>query len=430
MKNSRQFMTFTSQKALAFSASDLTKGVWIQASPKGTFEHPVFGQQTLDDVRIERFINHFKQNVYGQDLPISYEHYGMDASKGWKAAGWVKDMEARDDGMWWQIAFTEEAAEGIENGEWKYFSPEWYLTWTTPEGDVTFTDVASGGALTNQPFYKNMVPLNFSELATEVASLPATNEVADWEHSEPGSGPTPRPDNEDDTNTQGVRGTSPDVEPDPDAYNVEDNMEEFLKKLGELLKLEGEPTEEAVLAAFSERLEQAEPILDALENANQAQAFSERYPAEFRKMQEMESRIRKADAQAFAERYMQARAVKVEGEGDEATTIPTGQGFSALAVQKIENLHQAFSENRIQEKDIADVLDAILTGGMVDYSEHGTSRVEDTPGSPAEVKQAFSDKVVAIVREDKLPHAEAVKLAQEKYPELARQYAEATRTKR
>lgn len=425
----RQFMVIP-EKLSAFSDGELTDGVWIQAAPMGTFHHPVYGEAVIDDAKIDNYIENFANNIYGQEPPISYEHFGMDASKGHKAAGWVKDMERREDGMWWLVAFTEEATKEVRNGEWRYFSPEWYDEWTDPATKEKHANVAAGGALTNNPFYKNMVPLNFSELAAEVASLPATNEVADWEHSEPGSGPTPREDREDDTNAQGVRGTSPDQEPDPDAYDVEDSMDEFLKKLGELLKLEDEPTEDAVLAAFADRIAQSDPIVEALEDANDKQTFSERYPVEYEKMSQMETRIREADAKAFAEKYTNARVVKTSGEGEEVVTESTPYGFSALAIERIEKLHKAFSNNAITEKDISDVLDAVMDNGLVDYSERGTTRVEDSDSlEPDSVKSAFAEKVVAIVREDKVDHATAIKLATDKHPELARRYAEATRSK-
>ena len=425
----RQFMVFT-EKLSVFSEDDLTKGVWIHAAPIGEFTHPLYGKQTIDDSRVDKFIEKFKKNVYGQELSISYEHFGMDKSKGFKAAGWVVDMERRNDGMWWNVKFTPQAASEVKNGEWRYFSPEWYPEWTDPQTEITHTDVPAGGALTNQPFYKNMVPLNFSELAAEVASLPATNEVADWEHSEPGTGPTPRTDNDDDTNANGDRGTSPDVTP-PEQDDVEDSMEELLKKLAELLKMEDDkPTEEAVLAAFSERVNQTQPIVEALEKANNVVAFSEAYPTEYAKMQELEKSDRESKAQAFSDRYATARVVKTEGEGDEAKTTDTPFGFSALATEKIKDLHLAFSEGQLTEAHITGVLDAMLNNGMVDYSEHGTARVEETPADEETVKQAFSTKVAELVREDKLDHPTAVRIATEKHPELAKAYAEATRTKR
>lgn len=425
-------MMYTTRALCAFSTDELEKGVWIHAAPLTSYTHPLYGDQTIDDTRVKRFIDNFANNVYGQDIPINYEHFGMDPAKGYKAAGWVSEIASRDDGMWWKVAFTNEATKEIKAGEWRYFSPEWYEVWTDPETQVKHLDVASGGALTNQPFFKNQVPLNFSDLAIEVASLPATNEVADWEHSEPGSGPTPRPDNEDGSkDDQGTRGTSPTIEPTPEDYPTEDSMDEFLKKLAELLELEGEPSEDAVLTAFSERINQTQPLVDALETANEQQAFSERYPREFARMQEQDARLREMDAQAFSDRYAAARVVEIAGEGEDQTRTETQLGFSALAAERIKDMHLAFSTGALTEQHLSGVLDAVLTNGLVDYEEHGSTRVaEETATDDDAVKKAFSEKVVTLVREDKVDHATAVRMVGESHPELARQYAAATRSRR
>src|SRR5678815_5533317 len=128
---SRQFMVFT-EKLSAFSGDQLTEGVWVQASPMGTFHHPVYGEEVVDADRIDRFIQHFNDNVYGQDLPINYEHFGRDASKGFKAAGWVREMERRDDGMYWRVVFTEEASNEIKDGAWTVS----YTHLTLPTSDL------------------------------------------------------------------------------------------------------------------------------------------------------------------------------------------------------------------------------------------------------------------------------------------------------
>ena len=77
----KRFMVFT-EKLSAFSEGELTEGVWIHASPKGTYKHPVYGEVTIDDERISRFVRNFNNNVFGQDVPIYYEHFGMDPAKG------------------------------------------------------------------------------------------------------------------------------------------------------------------------------------------------------------------------------------------------------------------------------------------------------------------------------------------------------------
>ena len=273
-----------------------------------------------------------------------------------------------------------------------------------------------------------MVPLNFSELTAEAQAL-IKNEVADWEHSEPGSGPTPRQDDEDDTNAQGVRGPSPDIEPDADAYDVEDSMDEFLEELAKLLKLEGEPTKETVLAGFTQYVNEAQPIRDVLDNATAQQTFAERYPVEYARLQEQDAFIRTANAKAFSDKYATARVVKTVGEGDDATTEQTPFGFSGLAIEKIKDMHLAFSEGSLTEQHLSEVFDAMLNNGMVDYSEHGSSRVDEEATSPENAKLAFAEKVREVVKEDELDYAAAVRIAGEKYPALAKAYAEATRAR-
>ena len=135
------------EKLSVFTDAELNNGVWIHASPKGTFKHPVYGEVSIDDERITRFVRNYENNVFGQDIPVYYEHFGMDKAKGMKAAGWIQGMESRDDGMWWNVKFSEQAATEIKNGEWRYFSPEWYDEWTDSATQMTHKDVATGGAL-------------------------------------------------------------------------------------------------------------------------------------------------------------------------------------------------------------------------------------------------------------------------------------------
>ena len=40
-----------------------------------------------------------------------------------KAAGWIKAMELRDDGIWGQIEWTESGAAAVAGKEYRYLSP-------------------------------------------------------------------------------------------------------------------------------------------------------------------------------------------------------------------------------------------------------------------------------------------------------------------
>ena len=60
--------------------------------------------------------------------------------------------------------------EEIINKEWKYFSLEWDDVWEHPDG-IVYEDVVMGGALTNRPVAKNIMPINFSEILVRLLSM-------------------------------------------------------------------------------------------------------------------------------------------------------------------------------------------------------------------------------------------------------------------
>jgi hypothetical protein len=388
------------------TVNELVAGKEIQAMPYGEWDHPLYGKVSITPEIADTYKKNFDDRVYGQDIPLSFEHFGLDAAKGNKAAGWVKDVRVGDDGVYWTVAFTEEAAKEVEDGAWRYFSPEMYDEWLDPATSKKHDNVIVGGALTNRPFFKGMVPLNFSELLT------AEGSVADIEHSEPGT-TDPRVDDKepDSQDGQGTRGPSPVIEP-------EDNMEEFLKLLREKLGLEEDATEENVLIAASELVAEVAPLREAAATAGERMTFSERFPAEFKRMAALEAAERENKARAFAERYANKRLV--EGEGEAAVATPFG--FSALTIDNVEKMHLAFAEQKLTQEDIEAVLESLLNTGLVDYSERGTS-VEDS-ASIENAPQAFAEKVASIQVEDKIEYRDAVKLAAERHPELFKAYRE------
>jgi len=132
---------------------------WVHALPVGKFEHPVYGPMDFTADRIQRFADSVKQKVRGIDLDIDYDHKDQTG----KAAGWVRDADVRTDGLYLQIDWTSPAAEALRNREYRYFSPEFDDEWTDGAG-VKHTDVLFGGALTNRPFLKNLLPVNLSEI--------------------------------------------------------------------------------------------------------------------------------------------------------------------------------------------------------------------------------------------------------------------------
>jgi hypothetical protein len=140
--------------------------LWLQAYPYKSWSHPLYTDTTVDMDIAQQMVKNFVEGVYGQEVPTDYEH-GLDPAKGKKASGWVRRVEAKEDGLYYGVEFTETAKQEISAGEWKYFSAEHWDTWTDPSTNESFEYVLSGGGLTNKPWIKGMVPLNFSEVVVE-----------------------------------------------------------------------------------------------------------------------------------------------------------------------------------------------------------------------------------------------------------------------
>jgi hypothetical protein len=134
---------------------------WIHALPIGKYEHPVYGAMEFTPEKISNFATSVKTKVRGIDPDIDYDHKATDG----KAAGWVKDAKVEGDGLHLQVEWTKAASEAIKNGEYRYFSPEFDDEWTDGQG-VKHNDVLFGGALTNRPFLKDLLPVNLSEITT------------------------------------------------------------------------------------------------------------------------------------------------------------------------------------------------------------------------------------------------------------------------
>ncbi|MHC1792020.1 phage protease [Solidesulfovibrio sp.] len=84
----------------------------------------------------------------GADLPIDYDHqilWSKDNGQPAPAAGWIKAFEARLDGIWGRVEWTQAAASRLRDREYRYLSP---VFWHDPAGRILRIEHA---ALTNTP---------------------------------------------------------------------------------------------------------------------------------------------------------------------------------------------------------------------------------------------------------------------------------------
>ncbi len=87
--------------------------------------------------------------AHGMPLPVDYEHQSEDAqakTEPTPGAGWIVAIEAREDGVWGQVEWTQRAAAFIAAREYRYLSPVFYFY--TKTGAI---QALAGAGLTNHP---------------------------------------------------------------------------------------------------------------------------------------------------------------------------------------------------------------------------------------------------------------------------------------
>lgn len=119
---------------------------WIKLLPAGTFS----GRDGRGPWRCApaSVIARTREYQRGVDIPVDYDHQLEHAAANGRpapAAGWISDLEARDDGVWGRVEWTDRAKEHLSAREYRYLSPVFYHE---AGGEVLLLESA---ALTNVP---------------------------------------------------------------------------------------------------------------------------------------------------------------------------------------------------------------------------------------------------------------------------------------
>ncbi|RJP59036.1 MAG: hypothetical protein C4549_02815 [Deltaproteobacteria bacterium] len=124
----------------------------FQLLPYGQIE--IEGEDTgiLDDEGMRSVIDEFQRR--GNDMVIDYEHQTLKDVEA-PAAGWIKKLvDKGKDGLWAVVEWTERAKKYLQEKEYRYFSPVFWLT-TKGRKVVKIEHVA----LTNYPKINNLKPI-------------------------------------------------------------------------------------------------------------------------------------------------------------------------------------------------------------------------------------------------------------------------------
>ena len=100
---------------------------WVHVLPQGKFPgRDGRGPYVSDAASVAKAtLAHFG----GAEVPMDYDHqleYSAANGRPAPASGWVKELEARDDGLWALVAWTAKAQAHIAAKEYRYVSPVFY----------------------------------------------------------------------------------------------------------------------------------------------------------------------------------------------------------------------------------------------------------------------------------------------------------------
>ena len=179
----------------AAAEADASQGKWIMLLPAGSFSgRDGRGPYTTDSADgMRRVIDATTQRAGNTDLVVDYDHQTQFAAipgVGGQApaAGWIKEYQARPDGLYGRIEWTDRAAQSIRAGEYRYISPVYQHDKTgkvlrllsagltnTPNLDLAAV-AASSQPNQQEPDMKNIAAaLGLPEDADENAILTAIN---------------------------------------------------------------------------------------------------------------------------------------------------------------------------------------------------------------------------------------------------------------
>lgn len=136
--------------AFDFSGDGPTAPEWVQVFPSGPDLAAVDGRSwKMSDP--EAFVA--AQDVSaGRPILVDYDHLSSfmpDEGGDQTAAGWIEELEVRNGEVWARVTWTVRARRQIEEGEWRYISPEFRAHKKT--GEVALLDAVS---LVNRPAFE------------------------------------------------------------------------------------------------------------------------------------------------------------------------------------------------------------------------------------------------------------------------------------
>lgn len=131
----------------------------IQIMRVGKWNHPAYGEFSITAETLKEVKANYDANVRGIKLAVDENH-----EPNHKALAWYTELyQVTEEDLFAKLELTQKGADLLNEGAYRYFSPEIVFYKTDEETGKPITNMLVGGAFTNRPFFKSMQPLMASE---------------------------------------------------------------------------------------------------------------------------------------------------------------------------------------------------------------------------------------------------------------------------
>lgn len=146
----------------------------IQIMRTGKWNHPVYGEFEVTEDTLKEVKQNFDNNLRGIRLAVDENH-----EPNHKALAWYNELyQVSPQDLYAKLELTQKGADLLNEGAYKYFSPEIVFYKQDEESGKPITNMLVGGAFTNRPFFKSMQPLMASEDGQETGETSEAQGVA------------------------------------------------------------------------------------------------------------------------------------------------------------------------------------------------------------------------------------------------------------
>jgi phage I-like protein len=105
---------------------------WYHIEPKGDHVNARAGLvQVIDDEAVKSIVNRFNVAAdegslsHGNEMLIDHEHFSHELDQETRAYGWLNRLQARADGIYGQIRWTNTGQAAVDGGDYRFFSTEY-----------------------------------------------------------------------------------------------------------------------------------------------------------------------------------------------------------------------------------------------------------------------------------------------------------------